>query len=136
MRVNSPERNAARPRLRYHYVLRPLVRLALVALVLAPAIAAAATNAPAVPVPAFEPADKAHDGGVLAGKIVGIDYVRGIMNLRDGRRTHDVYVLPSTNIQGKQNAYYTIADLKRGENVEVFTSVNGTRTNAQIIKLK
>jgi hypothetical protein len=54
----------------------------------------------------------------------------------DRSRTMEVYVLPSTNIQGKSNGYYTIADLKKGSSVDVFTSVMGTRTNAQIIKLK
>jgi len=42
--------------------------------------------------------------------------------------------LPSTNIVGK-NGYHTIADLKKGEHVEVYTSVRGARTDAEIIKL-
>ena len=83
-----------------------------------------------------ESADRARDGGVIAGKILGVDYQRGVMSLRAGRGTIDVYVLPTTNIQGKSSNYHTIADLRRGQNVEVFTSVQGPRTNAQIITLK
>ena len=72
---------------------------------------------------------------VLTGRIVSIDYLREKMLLAESRnRTATVYVLPSTNIVGK-NGYHTIADLKKGAHVEIYTSVRGTRTNAEIIKL-
>ena len=125
---------------RYLYVVIKSLFVSAPLFVLAVALAAdAATSLPVAPTRAsFEAsADRAHDGGIISGTVVGIDYVRGIMSLRaDRSRTMEVYVLPSTNIQGKSNGYYTIADLKKGSSVEVFTSVMGTRTNAQIIKLK
>ena len=101
-------------------------------------------NAPAgadqTAIPAFRSAapqaqERSRDGGIVAGRILGVDYVRGIMSLHAARGNVDVYVLPSTNILGK-SGYNTIADLKKGSSVEIFTSVVGTRTNAQIIKLK
>jgi len=123
--------------LRYHDM-ASRVLLTLVLLGLATLANAGATTPPPPTSKAFEPAPAhARDGGVLSGKIVGIDYVRGWMSVRaPHNRMVDVYVMPSTNIQGRTSGYYTIADLKRGENVEVFTSVIGSRTNAQIIKLK
>jgi hypothetical protein len=101
--------------------------------------AVAATSLPSVPSSmkaSFAAGDHARDGGVLSGKVVGVDYVRGVMSLRTDNHTTDVYVLPSTSIQGKTSGYYTISDLKKGTSVEVFTSIAGSRTNAQIIKLK
>ena len=72
---------------------------------------------------------------VLTGRIVSVDYLREKMLLAESRtRTATVYILPSTNIVGK-NGYHTIADLKKGEHVEVYTSVRGARTDAEIIKL-
>lgn len=75
--------------------------------------------------------------GIVHGTIVRVDYLREKMLLREARKkVVYVYILPSTNIQGKHDGYCTIADLKRGANVEVFTSVRGTRTNAEVIKLR
>jgi hypothetical protein len=134
----SPERNVRRPVPRYEtMVARFFAPAALVLMVLLPAAARSATPS-TLPVPASGSVSVEHarDGGVIAGKIVSVDYVRGMMSLRDANRTIDVFVLPSTNIQSKQNGYSTISDLKKGASVEIFTSVVGTRTNAQIIKLK
>lgn len=73
---------------------------------------------------------------VLSGRIITIDYLREKMLLAESRnRTATVYILPSTNIVGKNDGYHTIADLKKGAHVEVYTSVRGTRTDAEIIKL-
>ena len=74
---------------------------------------------------------------MVLGKIIGIDYVREKMLLREPRnKTVNVDILPSSYIVGKRDVYCTIADLKRGANVEILTSVRGTRTDAEIIKLK
>jgi hypothetical protein len=79
----------------------------------------------------------AHDGGVLHGQIVSIDYFERRMEVRARRnRLVDVHILPSTSIQGKADGYHSIADLKKGETVDVLTSVEGRRTNAEIIKLE
>ena len=118
-------------------MLRTLVSL--LPFVLAGAVSAAAspTASPLMPAAPAAVPEHAHDGGVVTGTVVGIDYVRGLMSLKaDKKGTLDVYVLPSTNIQGKPNGYYTIADLKKGANVQVFTSIVGSRTNAEIIKIK
>lgn len=131
-------RNVHQERVRYP---NAVTRSLLFALLSSVAVMTAAPAAYAGPTPTAAAAlvapDRAHDGGVVAGTVTGIDYVRGIMSMRaDKRGPMDVYVLPSTNIQGKSSGYFTITDLKKGSNVEVFTSVVGTRTNAQIIKLK
>ena len=73
---------------------------------------------------------------VLTGKIVGIDYLGEKMLLREKRNhTVNVYILPSTTIEGKNDDFQTIADLKKGANVKIFTSVRGTHTDAEIIEL-
>jgi len=77
------------------------------------------------------------DGGVLHGKIVRIDYFdRRMQVLAQRKRVVEVYILPSTTIQGKAAGYHTIADLKKGTVVDVMTSVEGGRTNAEIITLE
>lgn len=78
-----------------------------------------------------------HDGGMLHGPILRIDYIEGRMVMRDRRKKNvDVYILPSTSIQGPASGYHTIADLKRGAIIDVLTSVEGRRTNAEIIKIR
>jgi len=73
---------------------------------------------------------------VLTGRIAAIDYLGQKMLLAEPRsRTVPVYILPSTNIIGKNDGYHTIADLKKGANVKVYISVRGTRTDAEIIEL-
>ena len=112
-----------------------LVALAFVALAFV--VPAAAQTGPSLAPPFHAPAvDRARDGGVISGRILDVDYQRGLMSLRSGRSTVDVYVLPTTNIQSKTSSYHTIADLKKGQDVQVFTSILGSRTNAQIIRLK
>lgn len=78
----------------------------------------------------------AHNGGILHGKIVRIDYIEGRMVLLS-RRNHkvNVQILPSTNIQGRASGYHTIADLKKGATIDVLTSIEGRRTNAEIITI-
>lgn len=100
----------------------------LLAIPVAVSLLAAATNAQS---------ESPRAGAMLRGRIVAIDYIEGRMQLRE-RRNHvvDVYILPSTNIQGKATGYRTIADLKKGETVDVMTSVDHGRTNAEIIKLE
>lgn len=79
----------------------------------------------------------ARDGGVLHGQIVSIDYFDRRMEVRARRnQLVDVYILPSTSIQGKASGYHSIVDLKKGETVDVLTSIAGRRTNAEIIKLE
>lgn len=98
---------------------------------------AAATQTPK-PLPSVMPSPaSAHDGGIVHGRILSIDYFARRMEVRARRnRLVDVYILPSTSIQGKASGYHSIADLKKGETVDVLTSVEGHRTNAEIIKIE
>lgn len=100
-------------------------------------VIAAATQSPK-PLPSAMPSPaSARDGGIVQGRIVSIDYFERRMELRERRnRMVDVYILPSTSIQGKANDYHSIADLRKGETVDVLTSVEGRRTNAEIIKIR
>ncbi|MGH7660569.1 MAG: hypothetical protein ACRENA_06600 [Vulcanimicrobiaceae bacterium] len=110
-----------------------MVRSGILALLI---IAAASQTPKPLPSPVPSPAS-AHDGGIVHGSIVSIDYFERRMEVRARRnQLVDMYILPSTSIQGKAGGYHSIADLKKGETVDVLTSIEGRRTNAEIIKLE
>jgi hypothetical protein len=78
----------------------------------------------------------ARDGGVVEGRITGVDYQKSTIAVDGGNRGRlTVTVMPSTNIQGKDAAYHTITDLKSGVRVQIFTSLNGDVVVAQIIRI-
>jgi ribosomal protein S1 len=72
------------------------------------------------------------DGGIISGKITGIDYRRSIISVN----RMEITVMPSTQIQGSDPAYHAITDLKTGMSVDVYTSQIGGKFIAQIITLK
>lgn len=99
-----------------------------------PLPAAAASPTPAA---TSSPDARPRDGGVVEGKIAAVDFQRSIITVdQPGRGKVDVTVLPSTSIQGKDAGYHSIADLKTGAQVEIYTSQTGDKYIAQIIKLK
>ena len=111
-------------------ILAPIVALSILM------IAAASPSPKPLPSAKASP-PRAHDGGVVHGSIVSIDYFDRRMELRARRnRLVDVHILPSTSIQAKASGYHSIADLKKGETVDVLTSIVGGRTNAEIIKIE
>jgi len=81
--------------------------------------------------------EPSRDGGVIDGEVVAVDHRAGTfaVQTRDRGRI-DVIVLPSTNIQDSKNKFHTIADIERGERVEVFVSRKGPLFVAQIIHLR
>jgi hypothetical protein len=108
-------------------MVRALLALFLVAL---PAGVIAATPPPA---PTFE---RARDGGVIDGRIVDIDFRQSRLSVdARGRGKVDVDVLPSTSIQATGGGYHAITDLRRGERVEIWSSLVAGRYVAQIIRV-
>ena len=102
------------------------------ALLLFPIAASAAPSA--APAPGDDRA--ARDGGVIDGRITAVDYQKNTIVVDGrGRGRVTVTVMPSTSIQGKDAAYHTITDLKAGERVQIFSSLVGDSTIAQIIKI-
>jgi hypothetical protein len=99
----------------------------------------AVAQASAAPPPASAPpaADsRAHDAGTISGEIVSIDYQSETMVVNaGGRGKTEILVPPSASIQGKDDEFFTIADLKAGARVEVYASQTGGKLIAQIIKL-
>lgn len=88
------------------------------------------------PSPADSPPPKLSNGGVVEGQVTSVDYQRGIIAvLARGGRKMEVTVLPSTSIQGSGAGYHSIAEIRRGEHVQIFTSVADGKWTAQIIKL-
>ncbi len=74
--------------------------------------------------------------GIVAGQVTSVDYQRGLLGVMSGGHRVDVTVLPSTSIQGKGNGYHSIAEISRGAQVEIFTSVSEGKITAQIIRLR
>jgi hypothetical protein len=77
------------------------------------------------------------DAGTIVGKIQSIDYHTGLMTVEvahGDKKTVNVLVVPGTNIQGAKD-FHTIADLKKGERVQVLMSQRGSTYTAQIIRL-
>jgi hypothetical protein len=75
-------------------------------------------------------------GGVISGHVTSVDYQRGLLGVMSSGHRVDVTVLPSTSIQGKGSGYHSIAEIARGAQVEIFTSVSAGKVTAQIIRLR
>lgn len=112
-----------------------MVRM-LVALLLA-VVPLTATAASPGPAGSHAPeASARHDGGLIAGRLVAVDFQRSTIRVDvPGRGSVDFEVMPSTSIQAKDAGYHTITDLRAGEQVEVYASMSGQRYVAQIIHI-
>lgn len=81
------------------------------------------------------PPPRASNGGVINGQVESVDYQRGILAVTAHGKKMEVTVLPSTSIQGPGGGYHSIAEITRGAQVQIFTSVTEGKWTAQIIKL-
>lgn len=81
-------------------------------------------------------AASAKSGGMIDGQVTAIDYRSNTMSVASGSRKVDVTILPSTNIQGPNNGFRTIADIQRGSHVRVLLSQRAGLYPAQIITLR
>jgi hypothetical protein len=76
------------------------------------------------------------NAGVIEGRVVSVDRAHGVMTVQSAHeRYYDIMVLPSTNIQGHDGDFRTIADLDRGQRVRVFLSERDGIYFAQFIHL-
>jgi basic membrane lipoprotein Med (substrate-binding protein (PBP1-ABC) superfamily) len=86
---------------------------------------------------ATDKAEHARNAGVVEGEVLSVDYQRGLIALQSPKRGRvDVFVLPSTNIQGRGDSFHTIADISRGSRLRIFLSRRAGRFIAQIIHLR
>lgn len=87
-----------------------------------------------------EQGDKARvrtkDAGSIEGEVVSVDYRTSRFSVRSGTTTYDVVVLPSTDFQGRNNAFRGIIDIKKGAHVNVMLSQRASTYVAQIIHLR
>jgi hypothetical protein len=108
-----------------------MLRTVLVLLLLFVPVAASAA---ATPEPATD--RQARDGGMIDGRLTGVDYQKNTLAVDGGIRGRlAVTVMPSTTIQGRDTGYHSILDLKPGEHVQIFSSVVGGTYVAQIIRI-
>jgi hypothetical protein len=82
------------------------------------------------------PQVKARYAGIIDGVVSGVDYRSGTMSVQMPNRRIDIVVLPSTTIQSTTNAFHTIADIVKGQRVQVFMSQRGNSYVAEIIHLR
>ncbi len=75
-------------------------------------------------------------GGTIDGVVTAIDYRSSTMSVAAGSRKVDVLILPSTNIEGPNNGFRTIADIAKGSRVRVLLSQRAGLYTAQIITLR
>jgi hypothetical protein len=95
----------------------------------------AAIAAPTPSPPPGGPA-QAHDGGVIAGRVVSVDMVRSTLTIDAGSRGRLTVVMPpSVSVQGKDPGYHTVTDLRAGQRVNVRASIVGDEIVAQIITI-
>ena len=80
--------------------------------------------------------EPAKSAGTIDGLVTAIDYRAGVMAVSAGARKVDVTILPSTNIQGANNSFRTIADIQKGSRVRVLLSQRAGTFTAQIITLR
>lgn len=79
---------------------------------------------------------RAHNTGMIEGRVVAVDYQRATISVAGPRGRVEIAVLPSTSIQGKGDAYHALPDIIRGARVQVFTSQRGGLTTAQLIRMR
>src|SRR5271166_1018333 len=141
--------NAASKELRYAIVMPRLLPSALALPIVAASFAVAPVWADPPTVTHFSPQKKtsapeddyskgvvkSRYAGVIEGQVVAVDYRSGIMSVQTGNRRIDVIVLPSTNIQGHNNNFHSIADISKGARIQVFMSQRGPNYVAEIIHL-
>jgi hypothetical protein len=82
------------------------------------------------------PTPQAHDGGVIAGRVLSVDMVRSTLTIDAGSRGRLTVVMPpSVSVQGKDPGYHTVTDLRAGQRVAVRASIVGDEIVAQIITI-
>jgi hypothetical protein len=79
--------------------------------------------------------ERAQDAGSAEGRVRFVDHVHGRILLDTPRGPYDIVVLPSTTIVERGGEYHTIADIRRGQRVQVFLSKREGSYFAQIIRL-
>ncbi|GAC1659957.1 MAG: hypothetical protein NVS4B13_06560 [Candidatus Elarobacter sp.] len=78
----------------------------------------------------------ARDGGVIEGRVTGVDYQRGIVTVDSTTQGRvDVSTMPSTSVQSDDPGYHTLSDVSRGSKVQIFISKAAGKIVAQIIRL-
>jgi hypothetical protein len=80
--------------------------------------------------------ERARDAGSAEGRVLFVDRVRGRMLLESPRGQIDIMVLPSTTIVEHGGEFHSIADIRRGQRVQVFISRRAGVNFAQIIRLR
>jgi hypothetical protein len=79
--------------------------------------------------------ERARDAGSVEGRVLYVDRARGRMIVESPHGRYDITVLPSTAIVESRGEFHTIADIRRGQRVQVFLSKRAGTYFAQIIRL-
>jgi hypothetical protein len=80
-------------------------------------------------------AGPARNAGAIDGQVTAVDYHAGKITVKAGNAQYDITVLPSTSIEGHNDTFHTIADIRPGARVRVLMSERDGTYTAQIIHL-
>jgi hypothetical protein len=75
-----------------------------------------------------------HDAGEIRGRIESVDYPEGTLVVRGRMGKRVIAVVPSTTIY-RRGEYSTLADLRRGQRVDISVYEVGGRLVAQTIRI-
>jgi len=122
--------------MRYPRVMpRFVVAVLVLGLFLVP-VTALAAPAPSPSASATAAAAPARDGGVIEGRVTGVDYQRGVVTVDSTTQGRvDVSTMPSTSVQSDDPGYHTLSDVSKGSKVQIFISKAAGKIVAQIIRL-
>lgn len=82
----------------------------------------------------LEAGPSSHPAREIHGTIESVDYPGGTLVVRDGSRSRVVAVVPATTIY-QHGGYATLADLHRGQHVDISVYAVGGRLVAQTIRI-
>jgi hypothetical protein len=114
---------------------RSVAVLAALVLALAPLAAFAAPAPSASPTAVAQQDDRAHDGGVIEGRVTSVDYARGVISVDGPGGKVDVSTMPTTSVTSDDPGYHTLTDVSKGSRVRIFISRTAGKVIAQIIRL-
>ncbi|TAM56241.1 hypothetical protein EPN52_14065 [bacterium] len=75
-------------------------------------------------------------GGIVRGTVASVDYARNMLYVDAGGSRQRIQLTPTTTLERHGSRISSIADLRQGQQVDVFLTVVGGMPIAQIIRMR